>query len=242
MLRIAICDDDIETFHHVKMLLGHLGVQELMTRDVICTIDDYYKCGDAFITGIQKKSYDVVFMDIELQNEKGMDIVKKMYKLTYKPKVIFVSNHTDYFRDLAEVGLFSFLLKPMKIVDFNKVMKKLFEALDDESDIFMFSYNSMKVKVPVNDIISIEKLGRRTLISTKEKEYEVSSTLKCVMEKLNSRWFITPSTSYAVNYNHITYFHKKKIVLSNGKEVNIPDRKRKATKEHYLSMRKEKCS
>lgn len=241
MFRIAVCDDDIEIFHQVKSLLGHLDVQEIVDRDIILTKDDYYSDGTSFIQEIQNKEYDVVFMDIELGNEMGMDIIQRMRDITYKTKVIFISNHTDYFRELAEIGLFSFILKPIKILDFKNVMLKLFNAIDDDSDMFMFNHKSIKVKMPVNEIIIIEKSGRRTLVVTKDKTYEISSTLKSALKKLNSQWFISASTSYAVNYKHISCFHKDHIVLSTGKEVTIPERRRKEVRQEYLKMRKYTC-
>lgn len=240
MLRIAVCDDDFETFQHIESLLVDFEINHVMDQEISLGVEDYYPNGDAFLSGIKQNIYDVVFMDIEVGKEKGTEIVRKMHNLTYNIKTIFISNHTDYFRELAEVGLFSFLLKPITKKDFTKVMLRVINALQDERELFVVNQYKSKFKIPIAEIMYIEKDNRKTIIVTRDSTFHLSKTLSTVIKELNSSYFIAPNSSSAINYNYIDQFTKKEIIMSDGKWFPISERRRKNIQLKYFSLRKEK--
>lgn len=241
MLRMAICDDDIFIHQHIQELIGKLDMGLVLDRDIILTQSDYYKSGSEFLDSLKDNDYDVVFMDIEIGGECGVDVIEKMRTITHKPRVIFISSHNNYFRDIAEIGSFSFIQKPIELEAFNDVIKKLFNAIDDELEIFIAKSGRKKIKIPINKIMYFEKCERKTLIVAEEFKCELNSTLKKIMEEFDNDNFFSPNNSFAVNYDHIKEFTISELTMTNGQNITISERRRKEIKTQYFSIRKEKC-
>lgn len=72
MLQIAICDDEIRDLQHMQKLVG--GVMEYYSmRYNIQTFEKGEELLDSEV------SFDLVFMDIKLDGEDGIEIGKKIY-------------------------------------------------------------------------------------------------------------------------------------------------------------------
>lgn len=55
---------------------------------------------------------DIVFMDIELQNENGLEVIDK-YRQKYDSLNIMVTSHPEYVTDGYKIKAFRYLCKPV---------------------------------------------------------------------------------------------------------------------------------
>ncbi len=80
-MRVAVCDDNAKDASSIRFaLMGIAGTMEI----------DCFDSGRAFLGNVKSGAfYDLVFMDIYLGEENGMDIVRSMLKGSSKNLLSF---------------------------------------------------------------------------------------------------------------------------------------------------------
>src|ERR1700733_9965459 len=120
---------------------------------------------------LKKEEVDVIFLDIEMPEMSGMDMLKA---LDNRPQVILTTSHKEYALDAYDLNVVDYLVKPVTLPRFLKAMAKVkstSEAGDNVSagqDFFFIKKDSILTKVPVKDILWIESLGDYITVHTKE--------------------------------------------------------------------------
>jgi len=79
--RVLIADDDAATRHGVAKLLENAGFEVSEAAD-----------GNAALTAIQEKQYDLVFLDIWMPQLSGLEVLARIRTGTRRPKVIVMTS------------------------------------------------------------------------------------------------------------------------------------------------------
>ncbi|MEZ4694429.1 MAG: response regulator transcription factor [Aliarcobacter sp.] len=71
--------------------------------------------------------YDLIITDIQMPNMNGINLIKNIYKLNPKQKVLVLSAHneSDYLLELVNIGIAQFILKP---VDYDNFLEVIFKV------------------------------------------------------------------------------------------------------------------
>jgi two-component system LytT family response regulator len=196
---------------------------------------------------IKKQNPDLVFLDIDLTDGSGFDILSAL--ATIKFKVIFITAHQEFAIRAIKFSAFDYILKPISSSELVNTITRV--QLDAESkshqvewDAFFnnISKNEGKEKkivlktsesihlVQISDIVRIEADnnystfflvgGEKILISKGLKEYE---------ELLTSFGFFRVHQSHLINLNYILRFDKKEggfVVLTDKSHVPVSQRKK----------------
>lgn len=76
---------------------------------------------------------DLIFMDIEMPDMSGIDLLKQIKdKLSWPVKVVFYSAYNSYAIEAFRESAFDFLLKPYLEKDFNIVIERFFNCMEKE--------------------------------------------------------------------------------------------------------------
>lgn len=119
-LRVIIIDDDPKD---IKLLEAYL--QHYNEIEVIGTYDN----GAKSLEGIKKHSPDVVFLDIELPDMKGLELIESLDAQTLgKCRFVIYTAYIDYMLESFRNHAFDFLLKPICLDDLNGIIRRLLVA------------------------------------------------------------------------------------------------------------------
>ena len=186
------------------------------------------------IESIKNKKPDVVFLDIEMPNYAGFEIVSFFKEIDFE--IIFVTAYDKYAIKAFEISAVDYLLKPIDISRLKEAVIKLEEKLKVKS--VNLNYNALSENlqskkinnliipfegnhkaIKIDDIVAIEAQEAYSCIHTNERNFLVSKNLKhfeSVLED-NSSFFRTHK-SWIVNVNHMINYSKSKfeINLSNS--------------------------
>jgi len=223
----AILVDDEESARDV--------LQNLLSRfcpDVVLVA----KCENVFqaVEMIRKESPDLVFLDIEMPNHAGYEIVNFFDKVSFE--IVFVTAYDQYAIRAFEIAAIDYLLKPIDIERLKLAVKRakqqrnateqsqrlalLGETLESKQikNIIVHDKGQQNI-IAIDGIIAIEALESYCTIHTKEKKYTVSKNLRhfeTVLEKLPK--FIRVHKSWIINKECIRNYSKSElsIYLSNG--------------------------
>ncbi len=180
---------------------------------------------DAF-NMLKKKDIDVIFLDVEMPEMTGMDLIKSMDNL---PQVVLITARKDYAIEAFEYSVTDYLVKPINYPRFLKAVEKVTKnhqegegndilPSNNQEDIYVKS-DSKIVKINLNNILFVEALSDYVIINTPEKRYIVHSTMKGIAQKLPDHIFSRVHRSYIVNINKIESIEDTNIIMP---KKNIP--------------------
>jgi two-component system LytT family response regulator len=207
------------------------------------------------ITAINSLMPDLVFLDINLGDGTGFNILENV---TYKDfKVIFVTAHDEYALKGFQVSAIDFLLKPIAPADlinavhkFNHVFKS--DQFAQQLSILQQSLNTLKSAekkivlresdtihfIRTVDIVRCESEGPYTHFHLIDgKHLIISKNLKEYEDMLIDYGFIRTHHSHLINFAKIVRLDKidgGMLVMENGHQVPIAQRK----KEQIMDMLK----
>lgn len=190
---------------------------------------------------IRQNKPDLVFLDIELPDGTGFDLLKKFSPVTFK--VIFVTGHQEYALDAIKVSALDYVLKPIDTDELCRAVKKAMEIInqaDQQLKLQALSENLQSRKVlkriilhtsdhlqlvSVSEIIRAEADSNYTSFSISGgKRILVARTIKEFESLLSGSGMIRVHQSHLVNLDFIDRFVKKDggyLILKDGSKVPV---------------------
>ncbi len=172
------------------------------------------------VTDFTKYRPDVVFVDIDLQGESGLECAKILTELSPRLKVIFATAHSEYMANAFEIYAFDYLVKPFNVERIVRTLSRVKGLVDTEEtvtaseavtvhseihkDKLMIKGKEQVTLVDKKDIILVERCDSATNIVTTEGIYKTSVALSGIEEKLSSEEFMRCHKSYIINISRIT--------------------------------------
>ncbi len=171
---------------------------------------------------IERFHPDIIFLDIEMPDMSGMDLMKTKSKEGMLP--VFITSHPEFAIESYELDAFDYLLKPIsaerfarcahRLIDFCQMRTKAFAFdVEQESGFIMIKQGHDKYKLSIHDILYLEAMKDYTRIRTATNQYLVLTTLSGIMEKLPADLFVRIHRSYAVNCKKVDIVEKSKVSI-----------------------------
>lgn len=223
-MRILICDDDPVFCDELERDLEQYEIIHRLEFEILKVFS-----GEQALDALAQGDWDVLFMDIEMPTINGVEAGKRVREQlqNYSLKIIYVSSRQEYAMDLFKVDTFDFLIKPVAYEELEAVLDKLQKTLDRNGEMFVYRKKGQAVRCRLEDILYFESWLKKTIIVTRQKEDEFYAPLKDVYEELKDKKFFYCHKSILVNYDRVAEFHYDRLVLDNGKELEISQSKRK---------------
>ena len=211
---------------------------EKLSRDVMRSVITQYcsdivickECVDAKsgIEAIKALRPDLVFLDIEMPDGTGLDVIRAFENDVFS--VVIISAYEHYAIDAFHLSVVDYLLKPIDIDDFMNAIKKVRKVMRQNSShrrIVLSTSDKVNV-VNVDDIIHCASDNYYTVFYFVDgTSMMISKTLKEVEEMLEEYGFTRTHKSHLVNNNFITNFIKDDMILVLKDDTKVPVSRRK---------------
>jgi two-component system, LytTR family, response regulator len=203
------------------------------------------------ITVIDELKPDVVFLDIQLNDGTGFDILEKLALKNGKitSHTVFITAHEQYAIKAFRFSALDFLLKPVDPDELKKVIGKIYEVLEKSNNYAHIDLllENIRRKVDkfqrialsnadgihlfeVNDIVRCESEDNYTKFYIKNsKPILISRTLKEYEELLTEHGFVRIHQSHLINLAFLKSFIKKDggyVIMSDNSNLPISQRKK----------------
>lgn len=234
-MRLAICDDnDIE-----RELLHTLLQKYFSETSVRCEFTLYDRGNSLYYDVTEGINYDIIFLDLFMDDSFGMSIAQKLRDFSYKGKIIFCTVSSDYALESYNVFASGYILKPYSSDDIRRTLDRFLPEY--QCDSYQIKQKSRIVYIPLNEIVFVESDNTKCILHrTENREYVIYKKLTQIEEELNDPRFLRCHQSYLVNMNHVReaddVFH-----LQSGDEVLIRQKSKKDIQKQFLEY-KEKQS
>jgi len=179
--------------------------------------------GKQAIKEINSIKPDLLFLDIQLLDMTGLDLLKH---IVYQPFVIFTTAYQEYAVDAFDHFAVDYLLKPISQERFDKAIKKLL-TLKDKTTVgsshnfelkherkikkrtsFSIKKNDKIILVDIDNVAWIKAEDKYVEIGEKNgKSHLLNKTLKLLIDELPEN-FIRIHRSYIINKDYVYEIHK----------------------------------
>ena len=211
MIKVMLIDDEPE----IRKLL-HKMVERQPDYQVVAEGGDFSQA----VTDFARYKPDVVFMDIDLNGESGLECARVLTELNPRLKVIFATAHSEYMANAFEIYAFDYLVKPFNMERVAKTLERIRGSLTENG--FAQSVrpdqavrpqrykNKLFIKgkeqaylLNMEEIILAERLEGYTSIVTAGGRHRTSISLSDLEEKLNAGEIMRCHKSYIINIAQI---------------------------------------
>lgn len=232
MIKIAICDNEYQTAVEIEQWITTISEKRFIEADT-----DVFSDGEELIHEIERiNSYDIIFLDIEMEIMDGIKTAKKIRKIDKNVVIIYVSGYEAYAIETFEVNPFRFIVKPVKKEMFEKIYLAAVERVTLDDAFFQFKYGTSFYKESLEDIIYFESNRRIINIITVHGNFKFYGKLNEVQERVATAktTFLRIHQSYLVNYKYINRLSYDFVEMRNGVRLSISEEKQKMISELYF--------
>lgn len=222
-LRILHVEDEADAVVAMSKLVD-LFVENATISDTANTIKEA-------IDKIDKGDFDVIFLDLNLPDGDGFDIVKSRKDLSNR--IILTTADESYGIQALKAGVLDYILKPYSAEDIQDAVNKVIsnETKEDTQEPLNLLHDKVRVPdingvqlVSVSDILRFESDRNYTKIFLQDgSSLYASKTLKFFEDSLDNRGFIRIHQSHLVNSKFIARVNKAgrgNVELVNGESIN----------------------
>lgn len=208
MYKVLIVEDDKISGELLKQYCFKTGFLE-----VVMVIED----GMEAVQFLSENSIDILFLDVNLPNLSGLEIMKSLNTL---PQIILCTSDINYGPQAFEYNAVDYIVKPTEYPRFLKAVNKAVENLNEKSTItvehgnLFIKSNGRLVNLNFDDILYVEALSDYVTFCTKEKKFIVHSTMKDLETKLPNTKFIRVHRSFIVNIDKIELIEDSCIIIN----------------------------
>lgn len=211
MLKSLIVDDESSARQNVRSLLK-----------IYRPHDEIFEAQDTLeaLRIITEQNPQLLFLDIEMPGESGIDLLRKIHKTHPEIHVVFITAYAHFAIEAIKCEAFDYILKPIDKEEFRKTLTRLekkFQTSDKESGknleklLQHFEGSTLKIKtkrgidlVDYDDIVYLEAKSNYTenLIMGKSPLL-VSQTLGKLEAQLNKCNFLRIGRSHIINKKYL---------------------------------------
>jgi two-component system, LytTR family, response regulator len=239
MIKAIIIDDEMHCIKRLEFMLADV-------KDVV-EICDSSQSVEAGITAIKEIKPDLIFLDVEINNETGFDLLKKLPAINFE--VIFTTAYDKYAVQAFKFSALDYLLKPVEENELIQAINKLHEKIEAKQTAKKFeslfhnlnttNNTSKKICVPVVngiEFITINKILRcesdinyTTIFMLNKQKLTVAKTLKEFEELLSDYNFYRVHNSHLINLAYIKHYNKGHggfVTMEDGSEIGVSVRRK----------------
>ena len=210
---------------------------------IIKKIDETATVLDSLLR-IETIDYDLIFLDMELSDGMGFDVLKKIKDFVY---VIVVTGHKEYAIEAIKHNVVDYLLKPINLNEVKNAVKKVVKLYEKEvtakgtdanaeilkartetEDVLMINFKNNYIALDKKDILFIKAIGKYSEIHVANKPFYTSYKNLKEFETAMTDMFVRIHHSYLVNFKYIVSYSRETshVRLTNGTEIPVSVRKR----------------
>ncbi len=231
-MRAIIVDDERLARKELKSLLKDYHEIEIV---------DECSSPDEAISSIKKHDPDLLFLDIQMPEKTGFDLLQELEKT---PKVIFVTAYDEFALKAFEVNALDYLMKPVDPERLKETLQKVINE-DNEKEIpiiveenkgLLSSTDQIFIKdgekcwfVTLKDIRMFESEGNYVRIYFQNFKPLILKSLNNLEDRLDNKVFFRANRKYIINLKWISHIENwfnggLQVTLKDGEKIEISRR------------------
>lgn len=223
-MNIAICDDNIKFCSILENVVFQYGSQHQYKFE----IEVYYSGEELYRHMSDQHYYDIIFLDIEMQQMNGIEVGLNIRNALDNEAVhiVYISSYSKYAMDLFQVRPFDFIMKPFNIARIYHTLDQSIKLTNKNRKMFHYKVNKLTYSIPFENILYFESVyNKKIKIVHTGGESIFYGSLTNIMEDINKPYFYHVHRCFIINIQFIRLVDKQRITMKNQHQIPIPVRK-----------------
>lgn len=172
MIKIGMCDDNLNSIRIASKLLESETIEQNLDAEISIISSNQKEIYDAIYEG----KIDILFLDIDFKNngKNGIEFAKDLRKINKKFYLVFLSAHQRYLYVSLTTKVFDYLIKPINRDTLRELVARFKDEFETNKSIFLHLNKWEYVRT--NDILYIEKDGKKSIIFTESQNIQQTKT------------------------------------------------------------------
>ena len=216
-MRIAIVDDIASERQTLRD-----GLDGQLSRLSLDALVWGFGSGAEFLAAAEKERFDLVFLDIYMGDENGVDTAEALRRFDSDCLLVFTTTSTDHALEGFRVLAFHYLVKPCTEADMAALFDEIIKRLPADDRYIEVNAAGGPVRLRFREILYAEHHQHQIYIyRTDGQETVVRQTFREFCASLADGRFFPCSRGVIVNLEHARDFDGADFILKNGKRVPV---------------------
>lgn len=220
-MTVYICDDSQEQINILCRRLKNISSQIVIeafdsSGNLLTRLEELQHQGEKMPT--------LLFLDIEMPEEDGIRVGKKIRELAPELCLVFVTAYAEYAMQGYEARAFRYLLKPVTEEDLRKLFREMKAEADKIKKILVKTRQGER-QLFLREIMYISAEDKYSVIYTRDGHYISDVSLTDYEIRLADWGFFRIHRKYLLNLHYQKGMERGNILLTNGGRLPISKRK-----------------
>ncbi len=216
-MRIAIVDDIASERETLKGRVAAQADRLSLDAAVSC-----YSSGTDFLACARKEHFDLVFLDIYMGKENGVDTAEQLRCFDPDCLLVFTTTSPDHALDGFRVRALHYLVKPYQEDDLAALFDEIVKRCPETGRYIEINTMAGIVRLRFQDILYAEHYQHQIYVyATDGKKYVTRQTFREFTASLTDGRFFLCSRGILVNMEHAEDFDGTDFILKGGKRVKV---------------------
>ena len=232
MFRIAICDDERVFNESMEEYIS----EYMEYRNYPYSIDAFTALFELEHAQKEQK-YDLLFLDIMIRSDSGMEYAKLMREKGDDTNIVFVSSNTDYALEAFSIYPVTFLAKPIDKKDVHALLDRILLLYLKRPTIMINDKFKGRTVVQYESILYLESMGHDIVMQLNNGDtLRFAGVFSEFVQQLPSSYFFKCHRSYTVNMSFVHRLQNYRFVMTDGSISPIAKPSYKEAQDRFASM------
>ena len=233
MIKVAFCDDDLDVLNEIRVFLDRYRVE----RNEEISYTAFQSPLDLMAKVEKGARFDVLFLDVIMPGENGIDVAEEIRNYDSNIKIIFLTSSNEFAVQSYIVHAYFYQLKPVEEESFFRLMDSVLATCEKEQR----SCLVIKCKNGISCIDPKKLEYCEVICRTLYLHFVDGTVLETIgsMDELSRQLtsyggFIRPHRSYLINLEYVQNIFCRSMTMSCQAEIPIPRGKYNEIKNAFL--------
>lgn len=228
-MKIAIVDDMISDCQLLSRYITDYCQQEHVHAQITT-----YNSGSDFIKEYAKIDYNLVFLDIYIEDINGMDIAEELRNANAQCLIVFSTTTPSFAVKSFRVRAFDYLVKPYSYRSFCETMSLCVKALKKETQYIEVKEGRVYTKVILSDIVYTDYHNHYIQIHTKDCVIRSYMSFADFSEMLKPYpQFLCCYRNCMVNMDKVASMEENSFIMNNKERIPISKKIKGEVRQSY---------
>ena len=231
MLRIALCEDQIEDAFQLRKALE--AVQKQLSFEA--RIESFRRGEDLLASIRNGEEYQLLLLDIFMDQLNGIQTAQRAKELLPSLQVAFLSSSREFAPEAFELNAIHYLIKPVQEAGVRELFDRFFERSRLPVKTVEICSDSKTYTFPLHLVQKIQSRNKGIEVYLKgvKQPQRIPISFIRVEQQLDPQQFLRISRGLLVQMDYISYIDKDVCRFQDGPEALISRRERTEIRKKY---------
>ena len=230
-MNVAIVDDTASDCEILRSLLKQYEAKQQTMQ-----IKEFHS-GRELLSDYITGSYDVVFMDIFLNNENGVDCALKLRQLDENVNLIFLTTSSEFGVKSYDVRAVDYIVKPATQEKLSRALRYCKIAGSQCEPSITVTTRHQPLEISLNRILYADYQSRSACIHLRDCIVPVSGSFSEISGLLSAYpQFMSCFKGIMVNLKEVRELGNDNLILKNGEKLPVSRRLQRQVQQQRLSL------